>query len=392
MANHHPTAGFDAEHVLHELQHYLPSQTPLKDFIHHNSLHAFQHLPFYEAIFQAAAIFGFRPTLSLNDYRKMYANGRIRADILDQIIRQHKGAQALPEWRKKALQDQYDAPAEPRVGRLRAHWKSAYRIDLDNLVHPLLFRILGSYLDQGIAVKHFPFEDRGLMEAVRMLESSSFTSFFKGKRAKSLLQSPQESSIERLLEMVVGDPAYYERYLFDQQFAHKGWSGMAATLETRQDSLLYAKKISLRDLITLELLLEIDALDQALGEGWLPLCQQAHPEPLELFAPEPDSEFHQVLMLWQDAFEWSYYDEVLAGVNMLSERKSGTGQSTDLNGSHPADKPPSFQGIFCIDEREDSLRRHIELVDPACETLGCPGFFGVEFYFQPEGGKFHEKL
>ncbi|HNG90905.1 MAG TPA: Na-translocating system protein MpsB, partial [Saprospiraceae bacterium] len=94
----------------------------------------------------------------------------------------------------------------------------------------------------------------------------------------------------------------------------------------------------------------------------------------------------------QDAFEWSYYDEVLAGVNMLSERKSGTGQSTDLNGSHPADKPPSFQGIFCIDEREDSLRRHIELVDPACETLGCPGFFGVEFYFQPEGGKFHEKL
>ena len=31
---------FDEKHVLHELRHYLPTQTPLKDFIHHNSMHA----------------------------------------------------------------------------------------------------------------------------------------------------------------------------------------------------------------------------------------------------------------------------------------------------------------------------------------------------------------
>lgn len=53
---------FDESHVLHELKHYLPSQTPLKDFIHHNSLHALQHLKFYEAIFKAGKIFGYQVT------------------------------------------------------------------------------------------------------------------------------------------------------------------------------------------------------------------------------------------------------------------------------------------------------------------------------------------
>ena len=53
---------------------------------------------------------------------------------------------------------------------------------------------------------------------------------------------------------------------------------------------------------------------------------------------------------------------------------------------------PSFQAIFCIDEREDSIRRHIEAVDKNCETFGAPGFFGVEFYFQQQGSKFYDKL
>jgi hypothetical protein len=67
--NHH----FDEAHVLHELKHYLPSQTPLKDFIHHNSLHAFQKLKFYEGIFKASKIFGYQVTLQLTEYRELYA-------------------------------------------------------------------------------------------------------------------------------------------------------------------------------------------------------------------------------------------------------------------------------------------------------------------------------
>ncbi|MEQ1678295.1 MAG: putative inorganic carbon transporter subunit DabA, partial [Chitinophagaceae bacterium] len=66
-----------------------------------------------------------------------------------------------------------------------------------------------------------------------------------------------------------------------------------------------------------------------------------------------------------------------------------------ISASAPADKSGgglSLQAIFCIDEREDSIRRHIEAVDKKAETFGAPGFFGVEFYFQQEGGKFYDKL
>lgn len=379
------TNPFDEAHVLHELKHYLPTQTPLKDFIHHNSLHAFQHLEFYEAIFKASKIFGYQVTIQLNEFRKMYANGRIRLEILERVIRERKGERHLGEWRTNALTKSYDSDFEPRIGQLRANWKTLYRLDLENLVQPLLFRIVCSYLDQGIALWHFPFEDQGLMNAVRELERNSFSSFFKTRRAKSLLHDPS-CGIPHLLGLLVGDERLYEQYLFDQQFSHRGWSGIVSAIEDHPEAILYAKKIALHDFIMLELLMEIDALDNELGEQWKPLAAMTKLEPLDLFAEVPTTELQEVLMIWQDAFEWSYYDEVLSGLRYLRNLKNGPEEQA-------APKTPrSFQAIFCIDEREDSLRRHLELVNPNCETLGSPGFFGVEFYFHPAGGKFYEKL
>lgn len=369
---------FDEHHVLHELKHYLPAQAPLKDFIHHNTLHAFQHLKFHEARTKANEILGYKVSLKLEEFRALYKSGRIKDQTLNRILAERKDEDELKTWRERLLNSHYTRDTLPRIGSLRANWKKQYRIDLDSLVHPILFRILCHYLDQGVSIWNFPVWQKGFLASIQELERTSFTSFFRKKRAKQMLLDNQ-CDLKDLLTKLVGDESLFEHYLFDQQFAHQGWAGIVSAIEDHPETLLDQRLITLREVIQFELLLEIDALDYLFGESWQPLATRIAEKPIELFADVKLREVDEVLILWQEAFEWSYYDEVLAGLQHQTTHSNGIGKKT-------------FQAFFCIDDRECSLRRYLEKLDPASQTFGTPGFFGVEFFYQPEHGKFYTKL
>ncbi len=370
---------FNEQKTLQELKKFLPAQAPLKDFIFQNNLEAFQDMDFFKALTTASEIFGYKVFLSLTEFRALYKQGRVREDVLDKIITEQKGLDNLKLWKERALSKKYENLPAARIRSLRANWKKEYKIDLDSLVHPILFRILCSYLDQGISIWNFPVWENGFLASVKELEENSFTSFFRTKRAKNLLLKG-DCSLENLLKIVVGDESLYSQYLFDQQFAHQGWSGMVSVIENNPKSLIDTRKISLKDLITLELLFEIDALDMQFGINiWSPLGIRLTEKPVELFSEVKETELDAVLTIWQESFEWTYYDEVLAG--LLNKKKSPEKIVTS-----------SFQAMFCIDDREISLRDYLEKLDTNCETFGTPGFFNVEFFFQPEQGKFYTKL
>lgn len=369
---------FDESHVLHQLKHYLPAQAPLKDFIHHNTLHAFQHLDFFEACRLANSSFGYKTSLSLREYRHLFAEGKIKENVLRECIRRRKGEEHIDSWMQKMLHKEDLHPALPKIGSIRNNWKKHYRIDLDSLVFPILFRTICSYLDQGISIWNFPVHHKGFLSSLREMEKSSFVSLFKTERARNFLIN-SNCSLQFLLEILVGKEELFEDYLYDQQFAHQGWSGMVSSVEDNPNGLLDHKHISLHDFIVFELLLEIDALDEHFGDIWAPLGSRIQGPHEPLLKPIPETEYHKVLRLWQEAFEWSFYDEVLSGI-----------QSNDLKPEPKNQK--SFQALFCIDDRECSIRRHLELLDPSCETFGTPGFFNVEFYFKPEHGKFYDKV
>lgn len=371
-------ASFNEADVIHDLRHYLPAQAPLKDFIHHNTLHAFQHQRFFEGLRSASEIFGYKVSLTLDEYRAHFKQGKIREEVLNRVLAEEKGAGNQAHWKQVLLEKEYPNLGPPRIGKVRAGWKKFFRMDMDTLVHPLLFRILCSYLDQGIAIWNFPIRDKGFLNSVREMEKNSFSSYFRTGKGKKLLLD-KSLTIKDLLSILIGDPALFEHYLFDQQFAHQGWSGMVAVIEDQPQTLLDPRPISLQDLIHFELLLEIDAVEAARKSQWLPLAGKFEHYPAPLFRPVEKSEHTEVFRLWQLAFEWSYYDEVLAGLSTIPATPETRSSK-------------SFQAMFCIDDRECSIRRYLEHLDPECETFGTPGFFGVEFYFQPGNGKFYTKL
>ncbi len=368
--------GFDEHAVLHKLAHYLPAQNPLKDFVHHNTLHAFQELPFHKALQKATTIFGYKTYLPLTDFRNRFAKGEIKETVLNRIISQQKGEEKIAFWKDKMLYHSYDESVSPRIGSLRSNWKKYYAINLEKSTHSLLFRILCSYLDQGIAIWNFPVHDKGFLSSIRVLEKNTFKGILSSPRAKKLLQ--EKASITQLLEIVVGKEELFETYLFDQQFGHPGWSGMVAAIESNPNSLLDAKKITLEELIQLELLLEIDTLDTKFHDIWAPLGFKVENQLFSLFEPIKQNELFEVLSLWQQAFEWSFYDSVLANLKKVEEE--------------PSVATPSFQGLFCMDDRECSFRRHIEHLDDKASTYGTAAFFNFEFYYQPVNGKFYTKL
>lgn len=349
--------------ILHRLVQYLPSQAPLKDFIHHNTLHAFQSREFHQALADASKLYGYQTYLQLSEYRNLYEVGEIQEN---QLFRGLEPSQ-IQSWQLKLFKEDIDENVEPELGQLRAIWKSYYKIDMDSLVFPLLFRITLSYLDQGISSWHFPSTDQGFLNSIRALEQGNLVSFFKTPRAKKIIQD-KSTTLETLLKIVVGDQSYNERYLFDQQFAHPGYAGMVAVLEGNPQLLVNRRDITLRDFIFLELLLEIDALDNCFGEVWAPIsfhAQGVNPSVNFTFVRD---ELDLIKERWQEALEWTYYDQVLNGIKKVPV--------TEKHSS-------SFQAVLCIDDRECSLRRYMELINPDAETFGTPGFFNLACYFQP---------
>lgn len=370
--------GFDVKEAIQHIKHYLPAQAPLKDFIHHNTLHAFQNKPFHAGIQTASERFGYKVYLRLDEYRNLLQSGKISEQALQDAILAHNGPADSERIRQRLLHEACDNNLQTSIGHLRAQWKQQFRFNPDKITHPLLFRILNNYLDQGISINGFPLVHNGFLNSMREIESKSFVSIFKTKGAKALLMDA-ETTVESLLDRIVGKPDRYEQYLFDQQFAHPGWSGMVSVLEDNNGLLLDRRAISLNELILFELLLELDAIEARLGEDWTPLGLQLDDSVPGLFETQTHNPLWELLKIWHEAYEWTYYTPVLNGLRHTSRAAVATEQA-------------SVHALFCIDDRECSFRRHIELLDKQAMTYGTPGFFNVEFHFRPEHSRFHTKV
>lgn len=77
------------------------------------------------------------------------------------------------------------------------------------------------------------------------------------------------------------------------------------------------------------------------------------------------------LWIWQRALEQTYQTSLFQALKHASPASQPT--------------PPRVQAVFCIDVRSEVIRRALEAQDPAIQTLGFAGFFGLPVAFQPAG-------
>lgn len=68
------------------LAHVLPGQAPIKDFVHHNTLHGFQQHPFNAAIAKARQLTGNRGYYPLERFRELLKEDRITRDDLTAVL------------------------------------------------------------------------------------------------------------------------------------------------------------------------------------------------------------------------------------------------------------------------------------------------------------------
>ena len=170
-------------HAVERAAHLLPMQGPIGVFVHHNTLHAFQDLPFEQAVIEAWRLFGAEPYMSEAAYRSELARGRIHLEDIDAVLDSEPDAMIFQGLSRHSLRrammtpgvrefdaatimwraEQGDLAEDFRHAALQALFDACFARSVaheeepvspsavDEVIHPWLIRLCSVFLDQGMA-------------------------------------------------------------------------------------------------------------------------------------------------------------------------------------------------------------------------------------------------
>ncbi|MEI6833370.1 MAG: putative inorganic carbon transporter subunit DabA [bacterium] len=362
--------------TIDKVREILIPQGPLKEFVAQNPLKGFLGLEFHDAIRKAALTWGAWSYLPLSFYRNEYANGDILESALERSLQWNIADEAA---RERTRADLFEYPEgssrKPRPlaeKGLRAQWTHLYGTNVLDRSSSVLYRLLGAYLDQGISIWRMPTSATGFLNSVSELTSQSRLAFppFNQPIARELLSCPIDTLIEMALGRLTGHQSFHERYITDILLTTPGWSSTIDFLERNPGILAQKKAVTLKELVAVALVLDCAFIQSNAGPDFRNLKSLgARQEEFPLRKHQTIPRIDYIKLIWHEAWEWTFYERNLALL----------GKTRSLNKRQPH---VDVQALFCIDDRESSLRAYLEDENQNIETFGLPGFFGIDFMYQ----------
>jgi uncharacterized protein len=362
------------ETLLKQICRFLPRQGPIKDFIALNPLHGFGSVRFDAATEDCAEIYGGRTYLSWSTYQAAAKAGNLAERELERVFKIRQTPREIQDQVRKNLahppaESEEEVPKGWASNGLKHHYFRKLGVPMDLLAPPIFFRLLSAYLDQGIALRPFP-NNSNLFHGVGGLVKQSLLPLapLTDKPIRNLFEKSPLEAIEYCLRRIVQNDSLFERYLSETVLSHRGWYSMVQSIELAPNSLRIPKSVSVIEAVALELLIELGWLCRKKGSAF-----ESVPADFSAYgrkntppkAPGP-------LALVHEAYEWTHYSAVFKALE--SSRSVLAGETKTL-----------IQAFFCIDDRECSMRRHLEEENPRISTFGTPGFFAMDFLFQGLG-------
>jgi len=292
-------------------------------------------------------------------------------------------------------------------------------LDTDALVHPLLIRVCAAFLDQGVAAWPMPGRERGLLAAVADIYSIPIIPAepWSARLPEALAAVRGRAALDVIAEELDRLGVAAERHdelIMRSLVALRGWAGMIRQFENRPDRApVEPVPARLADFLALRLVFDRIAAEWAavrLGRAndlaglWTELLDRYPPRR----GPGSVARAHLLCQAAQlvglsahdiralDENELMRFEQAINAFDAITcrrlfhlayERRYRLQMldalvAQDAVASPPSEERPALQMIFCMDERCESFRRHVEELGPRCETFGTAGFFAVPMYYR----------